>query len=529
MKLSRSEFLRYMALLAGGAYVAGCHEGGRYHHIAGKISGASAAIGHRLREGQMPAPQNEIRTRVLIAGGGIAGLSAARALSQAGVEDFLLAELEPETGGNSASGRNQLTQYPLGAHYLPLPNPGNTSLLRLLEEAGILTGYENGVPAYEETSLCFEPSERLLYNGRWQEGLIPQFGVTQENEAETRRFLALMQAYREKKGADGKWAFDIPVANSSSDTTFLSLDHITMADFLQRENFRSEPLRWYVDYCCRDDYGAGTGVVSAWAGIHYFASRRGRAANADASTVLTWPEGNGRLVRHLRRFSEKQVVTGSLVYHVEQMENAVQAYVWDHAKQQSAKIIAEHCILAVPQFIAGRLLRKETPAHFTYAPWLVANITLRRLPEEKGAPLSWDNVMYNQQCLGYIYAQHQLLRQSPEKAHVITLYWPLDQLEPAASRHNALKLQHADWVDQCMGQLEKMHPGIHRQVSNIDVQVWGHGMVRPVPGFMTAPKIAEPERISFAHSDLSGVSVFEEAFYHGERAAKRYLDLAAHS
>ncbi|MBO9150786.1 FAD-dependent oxidoreductase [Chitinophaga sp. GCM10012297] len=529
MKLSRSEFLRYMALLAGGAYVAGCHEGGRYNHITGKITGASAAVGHRLREGQLPAPQQEIRTKVLIAGGGIAGLSAARALSLAGMEDFLLVELEASTGGNSASGSNDLTQYPLGAHYLPLPNPENISLLNLLEEAGILTGYENGVPAYEETSLCFEPSERLLYNGRWQEGLIPQFGIGPKDETEIRRFLALMQTYRDKKGADGKWAFDIPVANSSSDAVFTSLDCSTMAGFLRKENFTSEPLLWYINYCCRDDYGAGIEVVSAWAGIHYFASRRGRAANADSSAVLTWPEGNGRLVRHLRKFSEKQTMTGTLAYQVEQVGNEVQVHVWDHQKQQTTKIIAEHCILAIPQFIAGRLLQYETPSHFTYAPWLVANITLNRLPEEKGAPLSWDNVMYNQQCLGYITAQHQSLRQSPEKVQVISLYWPLDQLEPTASRHNALKLEHKDWVDQCMTQLEKMHPGIYRQVNNIDVQVWGHGMVRPIPGFMTAPKPTEPERISFAHSDLSGVSVFEEAFYHGERAAKRYLNSAAHS
>ena len=40
-------------------------------------------------------------------------------------------------------------------------------------------------------------------------------------------------------------------------------------------------LRWYLDYCCRDDYGAGMAQVSAWAGIHYFASRHGFHAPGD--------------------------------------------------------------------------------------------------------------------------------------------------------------------------------------------------------------------------------------------------------
>jgi len=28
-------------------------------------------------------------------------------------------------------------------------------------------------------------------------------------------------------------------------------------------------LRWYVDYGCRDDYGAPASATSAWAGVHY--------------------------------------------------------------------------------------------------------------------------------------------------------------------------------------------------------------------------------------------------------------------
>src|SRR5262245_40782904 len=72
---------------------------------AGEIVGASDAFGHRLRDGQsiaVPA-ENWERVKVVIVGGGVAGLSAARRLLQAGFEDFVLLELEREPGGTARS------------------------------------------------------------------------------------------------------------------------------------------------------------------------------------------------------------------------------------------------------------------------------------------------------------------------------------------------------------------------------------------------------------------------------------------
>jgi hypothetical protein len=52
-------------------------------------------------------------------------------------------------------------------------------------------------------------------------------------------------------------------------------------------------------------------------------------------------------------------------------------------------------------------------------------------------------------------------------------------------------------------------------------------MVRPTKGFVTGRARAEAAlplgRIHFAHSDLSGISIFEEAQYHGVRAARAAL------
>ena len=51
---------------------------------------------------------------------------------------------------------------------------------------------------------------------------------------------------------------------------------------------------------------------------------------------------------------------------------------------------------------------------------------------------------------------------------------------------------------------------------------WGHAMISPRPNFIWSgirEKAMKPYRnIHFAHTDLSGIALFEEAFYHGLRA-----------
>ena len=69
--------------------------------------------------------------------------------------------------------------------------------------------------------------------------------------------------------------------------------------------------------------------------------------------------------------------------------------------------------------------------------------------------------------------------------------------------------------------------GLVERVHRLDAHVWGHGTVRPVPGLHAGDslaRLAEPlGRISFAHTDLSGISLFEEASWHGVRAAEEAL------
>jgi hypothetical protein len=111
-------------------------------------------------------------------------------------------------------------------------------------------------------------------------------------------------------------AFNIPIELSSRDPEFIKLDKISMNEFMTKKQWTSKYLNWYVNYCCRDDFGAPQSPVSAWAGLHYFASRPGVAANADPQTTITWPEGNGFLVEKLKATFGENLQTNSLVYRI---------------------------------------------------------------------------------------------------------------------------------------------------------------------------------------------------------------------
>ncbi|MCR6638298.1 MAG: NAD(P)/FAD-dependent oxidoreductase [Sporocytophaga sp.] len=267
--------------------------------IPASIVGASVATGHKLRFDKLPEPAMTEEIDTIIVGGGIAGLSAARYLQNKDHQNYKVLELEKNAGGNSAYGNNHISAYPWGAHYLPIPNHENSEdLFEFLKEADIITSYNsNGLPVYNEYYLCFDPEERLFINGYWQDGIIPNFGLSDKEQNEIKDFLLLMENFRRRNGNDGKPAFTIPVDFSSQDTDFTVLDNISMAEYLKEKGFTSSHLYWYIDYCCRDDYGTNVHNTSAWAGIHYFAARKGEAANASSGTVLTWPEGNGFLVK----------------------------------------------------------------------------------------------------------------------------------------------------------------------------------------------------------------------------------------
>jgi monoamine oxidase len=486
--------------------------------VTGALQGASPERGHLLREQRTAsAPSRTDRTRIVIAGGGIAGLAAARALRQRGIEDFVLLELEDSAGGNSRAGSVGGIACPLGAHYLPVPGDDAPEVQALLEDFD-LRRRESGRWVYDERHLCHSPQERLYFQGQWQEGLLPVQGVGEATLVQYRRFANLVEQARRQS------RFTIPVAPIAP-AAQRELDAITFADWLGREGLHDTQLRWYLDYCCRDDYGAGIATVSAWAGIHYFASRHGfqppGAENGEREAVLTWPEGNGWLARRLAAPVGERLRTGRVVLRIAEGRHGVEVDAWNVAQQRLERLQAAHCIIALPAFIAARVIEnppaflQQRARRFRYAPWVVANLQLREpLRDRPGAPPSWDNVIYGARSVGYVDAMHQSLDPRPGPT-VLSWYFAPGE----AARGQVLVRGWREWLADAAAELAQPHPDLQEKLVRIEVARYGHAMAIPVPGALALRAQGTPRtaRLSFAHSDWAGYSIFEEAFTAGRR------------
>jgi hypothetical protein len=495
----------------------------------GTLAGADIARGHRLRSGGFPEPSRFEEVDLVIAGGGVAGLSASWRLHDAGFDRFKLLELEDGVGGNARSGRNAVSAYPLGAHYLPVANREAKALRHLLRQFGMITGERDGVPVYDPEQLCADMQERLFWQGRWQEGLIPRTGISARDRRDLAAFEAAMAGFSKRVGADGKPAFALPMAYSSRDADLVALDEIDFAAWLDRQGWHSPVLRAHVRYAMRDDYGTEPGEVSAWAGIHYFAGRRGWAAGGRGDNELTWPEGNARLTRRLAGLFPQRIATGHIVHRVAREGEHVLVDSFDVAAGASVRTRARAAILAMPHFVAARVCGELGDlGKFSYAPWLVANVTVDRLPTGRGVPLAWDNVSSTSNALGYVVATHQ----GPDAvapATVLTWYLPLSDMPPAQARRLLIERPADEWKRVVRDDLLAMHPELEDAIARIDLWRWGHAMVRPTPGFLRRGEAIAPRAPLFlAHSDLSGLSLFEEAHYHGVRAAEGAMALLDH-
>jgi monoamine oxidase len=485
--------------------------------------GASHGRGHRLRSADpLPAPAVRRRAGALVVGAGISGLAAARALLQSGIDDVQLLELEDSAGGNSRGHAMAGMACPLGAHYLPLPVPESHEVAAWLHEIGLLTSHLGRTVA-DERHLCHSPQERLFIDGAWVEGLLPPAGPRSTTARQYRQFAAAVAAVQRRPG--GGRAFALPAHRAPWTPAQAALDATPFERWLEAQGLDDARLRWYLDYCCRDDYGAGVETVSAWAGLHYFASRHGFSAPGDEESerdaVFTWPEGNAWLVQRLAAPLAGRLHTGRTVLRVSEERHGVQVLAWDEAASQLEAWRTPLVVLALPLVAAARVLEsppqalRDAAALLHYAPWLVANLHLAEpLLDRIGAPPSWDNVVYGGRGLGYVDAMHQSLRPHAGPT-VLTAYHAL----PAGERPALLADDPAPWRERVLHELQVAHPDLRRRVQRIDLVRWGHAMAIPRPGVQRHPALLalrrQRGRVRFSHADLAGCSLFEESFTAG--------------
>ncbi len=533
--------MRRRTFLAAGAAAAAL--GGlayfRVEHLPVTVNYPGRLAGHRLRDrSTTTARTSPLPFDVVVVGSGIAALTTVWKLRKEGVKNIALVT-GPERHGNAAGQRDHGIAYPTGAHYLPLPSMESMHVREMLSDFGvILKDPFSERPTYDERYVLHAPGDRVLYQGKWQDGYLPSDDVPSAERDEHVRFFKLMDQYGTARGADGKRGFAVPIELASSDVQFRMLDAMNFAAWLDQQGFRSPTLRWYLDYCCRDDYGRHASEVSAYAGVAYFASRGGEATNAERGAVLTFPEGLSALATRLEQAADlpSSQVFDAMATSIAQDGARVSigcVHLDQHAQFEPFNLSAKAVVVAMPLFVAARVVdgigalglqRAHLPPS---APWMVSNFILRDFPaEQEGSALAWDNVVYGQADLGYVVSTHQDIRQSKPERTSFTAYSALAEMSCDDARHWLDTASDEQLLRRASRELRAAYGWkLATCVEDVEITLRGHAMASPAPGFLdNAGLLALRQQrgpIQFAHADLSGYSVFEEAAWWGFRAAGR--------
>jgi NAD(P)-binding Rossmann-like domain len=500
-----------------------------------KVNRPGMALGHKLRDVDVSKSvvTSEKKVDVLIIGSGAAGLTAAWNLKKAGHKNFAILA-GPEVHGNAAGLSFESHGCPTGAHYLPLPSIESIAMREILQAMGVLDGaISSERPIYDERVLVHAPSERVFYQGAWQYGLMPT-----EHSAQKENFLTQMAVFSKAIGHDGKRAFAVPVAMASTDPHWRQFDSLTFALWLAQEGFTDQHLLAFLDYCCRDEYGAGIATVSAWAGLHYFCSRSGYAINAENGAVLTWPDGLSAVMRFLEvgiRNTDSWLDGTAL--QVRKVGSFVDVLVMN--EEGVIRLLkARRVIVATPLFVTTRIDSEFTLAFKDwrqfmphYQPWLVANFLFQHhLPEATGAELAWDNIVHQSKGLGFVNAKHQEfnIAASIVRPQLFTAYHAMVDTEPLEARRWLAQCSDKELLDLTAADLLQTYGRwFWRYLRAAHITVRGHGMPSPRPGYLSNKLRGdlgnETGAILYANADLSGYSVFEEAAYWGRLAAFRIL------
>ena len=534
-----------LAALSGGAGLWLRSELFPMRELAPQIGYPGMREGHLLRDkAALPPSSGTLETDVAILGSGVAGLSCAWRLAKSGHRNFLMVD-GPEFGGNADGGSFGDLRYPRGAHYLPLPSMESVHVREMLADFGVIEANPMSErPSFDERVLLHAPDERLLYKGEWQEGIVPATHPSADEAAQHKRFFQYVESLKAMRGADGRKLFAIPLALSSQDPAWTSLDTSNVKAWLLEHGYTAASLHWYLDYVCRDEYGTEYDRVSAWCGLHYFASRGGRAANASEGAVLTWPNGLQPMIGHLAGAVTAYLGPGKawrqpgFAARIEETPQGVEVLCarLTAGGLQTYTVKARHAVCAMPLMMTAQIVphlsaygfdaASHMPAH---APWLVSNFLMNGFPAEaKGAPLAWDNVTYDGRGLGYVVSTHQDIRVAAPPQTVFSAYQALSRQTPAQARKWLQNATPHELYEEAACDLKLAYGDrLAEHAAALEITVRGHAMSSPSPGFLSNRGLhalrAADGKLLFAHADLSSFSVFEEAAWWGCEAARKIL------
>jgi len=507
----------------------------------GELIEESYAIAHRLRDGTLEIPTSLVSEGPLhdaiVIGGGVSGLMAAWELARGGLSDVVLYEKEGYIGGNARKGHANGTDYTCATW--SVVRPKDRFLTRLFQDLGIVTGIAaDGTPRIDPKLVGPGPDSNSLIDGTWYRDpllmasdaarRISQLPLSPKDKQDEIDFYAEMATWASKRGRDGRPAFAMPVEEASRDPEILELDTITMNEYARRKGWGERALANVEDWST-SDIGGTSSEVSAYAFLSFNSLGQG-------GEDITLPGGNAWLAERLTdKFGRDRVRTGLMAVRVENQKDEVRVVLVDPATERFSARRARAVVIAAPKHITGRMVPELHAAgrdeylNYKYGALLMGAASVRRTPRLKGAPIAWFNSARGKLAQGFLVADYNSDRWrkgDPNRPNVLCLWAPLGG---RATRADLIAEPWSHWADLLADDLEAAVPGIHADLTRLDVYAWGHHMVIPSPGFLTGDArraLTRPlGRITFAHSDRNGMPSFELATRAGSDAAREALTL----
>jgi protoporphyrinogen oxidase len=511
--------------------------------FSGAVVGEDLGPCHAFRDGTLKPevgnPEAPLYD-VIIVGGGISGLAAAWKFARSGLPHFLLIEKADEIGGTCIAGEENGLVFSWGAHYIESPRPTSPYLLEIGEDLGLIVDYDGAWPVVNPQYLVPGPEVNLLAGGKWGNCHFPMQIANSQDVVEFEAFRQDLYRWVQWRDKEGRPAFGCPLETTSPAEEVRRLDGMSMLAYVRSQGFHSELLDWHINDRMMDEYGVRMSDVSAWAGIQFWAQSNSDFTDFEppgtpAPQTLSWPEGNAFLARGLaKRLTPRQLRCNAWVVHVRNEGERVLVTCAQGDRPDYTTLQARWLIYAAPKPAVYHVIPELERAGRTefhkcqYAAWLVANVHLRRPPRIPGRAPAWETLACQSWGVGYINARH--LERHPDRANqptVLTFYAPLGY-DLDTERYELLKEGWEFWARLVLQALEEMHPDLSELITRIDLYKWGHAMPVMRPGYLWGPdreRMKRPcGRIHFAHSDVGGTPVFEQAAYRGIETAERVLD-----
>ena len=540
--MTRREFINGVfagstAAVAAGM-VAGCRRVARGHggNPAGSYTsrdgGDDFALCHRFLSGETWdfSPGARRTCDVVVIGGGLAGLTAARMLKKQGV-DVLLLEKDADVGGQCRMDRSSAVPAAMASAFTDFPY--NDDLIAFYTDLGVVTAIgDDGYPQVDERFVVKPPYDAHFIRGRWYpnpfaDGGIARLPFSARIKSDLQAFADDMVTWYDYVGTDGRAAFDFPIdTRTSSDAAVRWLDTLTFAEYVAAKGWHPAVAAFF-EPLIASELGASHDRVSAFAALCNISAD---ISPADGEGVISRPGGNAHIAIKLQELiGGKGIINNAFVTRVVNRRGGVDVACL--IRGRPATIHAGAAIFAAPMFMAPHLLpdmtaeKKNAVAHLQYAAYVVANVHVTETPRE----LVWISQIHGDGLISDVVLADWAGLADPASAplsrpNILTVYAPLTG--PNA-RQELLEEPLGHYENRILRELEAVVPTVWDTVTQFDLYRWGHPMLVPTSGSIFSERRRAIKRplgaIFFAGHECEGIPIIDSAIVSGMHAAREVL------